>query len=191
MDYPRYRTEQAAAAAGIPTETLSTWLKRPNLSMVAHDDPAPDVLAPGRGRGRLFTRRSVIRIAIMARLTRIGLSVDAAHSAAMRFSDVGTGSAAYEGEQLTVQRGPGDLFPSGGTVMRIDFPEDDALRVAITRLADALSAGPSFWRQVADVTKDMAEETQRQLGAPLEFSASLVINLDQLVRATDAALAET
>ncbi len=109
MDYPRFTTEQAATVAGVPINTVSTWLKRGVISTYpGGSDVPPDVISPGTGRGRLFTRRSVLHITMVARLTRAGLPVDLASMCAMKFLDVGQ----Y-----------GECFAEGGTALVVQIKQ--------------------------------------------------------------------
>lgn len=124
MDYPRFTTEQAATVAGVSVNTLSTWLKRGLISSYpSGSDVPPDTIAPGTGRGRLFTRRSMRHIAMVARLSRAGISIEQASMCAMKFLDTGD----FDGDRL-----PGQFYNSlVGTALVVRFQQSAVPSISI------------------------------------------------------------
>ena len=134
MDYPRFPTEVAATVAGVPLNTVNTWLKRGHISTYPRgNDLPPDLLFPGQGRKRLFTRRSIMHIALIARLARTGLPVDLASAAAMQFLDQGSGDL----------RALGEFFVEGGTALVIQFRQVGPKVTVTTRDQAAKSFFPA------------------------------------------------
>ena len=124
MDYPRFTTEQAATVASVPVNTLSTWLKRGLISAYpSGSDVPPDTISPGTGRGRLFTRRSVLHIAMVSRLARAGIPIDQASQCAMQFLDVG---------DFERGRAPAGFYdPLVGTALLVQFAQASIPSIAI------------------------------------------------------------
>ena len=138
MDYPRFSTDQAARAAGLTPSALANWIKRLGNSMIRpdSDDEAPDRVFLGTGRARLFKRKTVMRIAIMAQVARMGLPLEFAHHCATTFIDVGSGGAAYGSEPVEIDRAPGGFFQDGGTALLIKYKPDGETVAEIVRMRD-------------------------------------------------------
>ncbi len=71
-DFRKYGPDEAAAAAGIGRATLHSWMARKALG------PA----APGRGKARAFSYTEVVRLAVVVRLVRLGVTIGYAAPAA-------------------------------------------------------------------------------------------------------------
>jgi hypothetical protein len=67
-DTPRFLLGDAAAASGVTPNVLKAWLAREIVDLDRHD-----LEASGKGSSRLFTLRTVLGIAVMAELVRLGL----------------------------------------------------------------------------------------------------------------------
>jgi hypothetical protein len=67
-DTPRFLLGDAAAASGIKPNVLKAWLAREIMDLGRHD-----LEASGKGSSRLMTLRTVLGIAVMAELVRLGL----------------------------------------------------------------------------------------------------------------------
>ena len=162
MDYPRYGTEDLSRAAGVPKATVSSWIGRLGSSMIEPDDDAPDRVFGGTGRARMFKWKTVIRIAIMARLARVGVSIELAHLAAMTFVDVGEGGAGYGQEPIAMSRLPGEFFPNReGTYLRIDFLDEAEPRVQVVRERDTSTQNTSAVVLIVDLERLVTATDQR------------------------------
>ncbi|SNB65455.1 MerR HTH family regulatory protein [Rhodoblastus acidophilus] len=141
-DSPEFSTAEVAGAAGLPVETLRTWIKRGDIALV-HD--TPDRFTPGTGGRRLFTFRRSLNICLAAELVRNSISVKEASKIALEFTDMGGNAGGYrEGElvdELKNVRLPGDLFPDDTTILVVRFPSDGGEPDAkVERLKDAKDA---------------------------------------------------
>jgi hypothetical protein len=100
----RWHAAQVIKATDIPVDIFRRWLDRRVIVLDGTDiDPG------GSGRPRMFGARSVYRVAIVHRLTRAGLNPPAALSLANIFCDTSQ-----------TARPPGQLFPSGRTILVAD-----------------------------------------------------------------------
>jgi hypothetical protein len=82
LDTPTFLLSDVAAAAEVNTNVLKAWLDREVVPLGANDRPAL-----GRGSGRVFTLRRVFSIAIMAELTRMGITPSRASALAFMVTD--------------------------------------------------------------------------------------------------------
>ena len=126
-ELPFYELADAADAAGIPAERLSAWVLRGNIS--------PAQRASGSGGRHKFSRDNVITIAIAARLWDFGLDPSDAF-----------GLAAAWTEDTNQNRAPGELFPTGRTLLVADGDR-------LPRIVNADAAPPVHDR--ATVTIDL------------------------------------
>jgi hypothetical protein len=67
-DTPKFLLGDAAAASGVKPNVLKAWLARGIVDLDRHD-----LEASGKGSSRLLTLRTVLGIAVMAELVRLGL----------------------------------------------------------------------------------------------------------------------
>ncbi|WP_141563197.1 MerR family transcriptional regulator [Teichococcus rhizosphaerae] len=157
-------------AVGIDMATLKNWIKRGVILMSDQDrerygieGPSQERLATGSGRSHLFTLRRVIQTALVAELTRLGVPPGKAGMLALKFTDVGKGGAAYEGEPLTIKRFPGQLFQAGLTVLVAYSDKDTGTVINVdheTPFFEVLASG----------------------------SAAIIVNVNEVCRRTCAAL---
>ena len=161
MDYPRFSTADVADAAGVPAETLRTWIKRGDITLVTSE---PDQFTPGTGRNRLFTFKRTLSVVLTAELLRLGLAVKTASTLATRFTDTGE-AVGYWGDEepdLSKTRRPGELFKDDQTIFVVRFPyNDDAPEANVERLKEATKS--PFW-----------------VGSR-KFRSALFVNLDHMV----------
>jgi hypothetical protein len=99
-----YALADAARAARTNTRTL-----RRRIDIGTFKLRGGDIKANGSGTYCGLTRPRVLQVAITQHLTAIGMSPSAAADAASQFSDCGD-----------AERGPGDVFPYGKTLLIID-----------------------------------------------------------------------
>jgi DNA-binding transcriptional MerR regulator len=89
FDFPRFTMTQAAGAAGMSLQTLSTWVRRGHVPYVEDKEgDMPEMASNSSGRGAMFNRRAVLRLSIMAHLTEIGMSLDVAREVAIRYAEL-------------------------------------------------------------------------------------------------------
>jgi hypothetical protein len=142
-DVPRFPRSIAAKASGMSVDTLATWMKRDMLPFIP-DNGTAEIVDYGAGVGRLFTRRGIIRLAIVAKLARRGIPFDVAKRAAMTFADKGNGIAFYAGETDPKSRDSirpaGHLFENGGTVLLIEFSQGEQVFISVMRRDQAETA---------------------------------------------------
>jgi DNA-binding transcriptional MerR regulator len=97
--FSMFRLCDAARVAGIEARQLSNWLDRRLI----------DIPALGSGSYRNFSRDDVVRVALTAELTRLGVQVSEAAKAAATFCD---DAGAY--------RDASELFADGKTILLVD-----------------------------------------------------------------------
>ncbi|MCW2273317.1 hypothetical protein GJ654_04295 [Rhodoblastus acidophilus] len=141
LDIPKFSTADVANAAGIPVETLRTWVKRGDLALI---HGTPDRFSPGVGRTRQFTLRRALNVVLTAELVRNNLSVKEASQAALNFTDIGEGVYDPSEDALTDEsvpaRDPGELFRDGETVLVVRFPKGGGrIEASVERLEDAVT----------------------------------------------------
>ena len=102
-----FKLSQAAAAAGIPAPTLSSWIDRGFIPMPKN----------GTGNHHEFSLRDVDRIGIVAELARLGLPISEAAKAASAFSD-----------ERSAKRPKGQLHRDGKTLLIIDADGTSVVR---------------------------------------------------------------
>ena len=92
IDTPRYQLAIAAFASGVENpEILRQWIARAAKDKSISVDLGQGKVSGGRpGRVNLYSLRSIYRFAIVARLTRLGMSVSVATVAALKFADMGS-----------------------------------------------------------------------------------------------------
>lgn len=138
------KLSHAAEAANIPSRTLSDWLARKLV----------DIPASGTGSHRIFDRSDVVRIAIVAELVRLGVSVSESAKAASAFADRGdngrvAGELFSEGRTVLVhdEHGTSVLCDRGegfGVALHFAFGVANTLvdcNAVVARVDDALSSG--------------------------------------------------
>jgi hypothetical protein len=113
LDEPLYRLGQVAAAAGIPSTTLKSWLYR---SVLNHE--GGDERGKGAGHYARFTLRTALRAALTAEQVQWGVHPHLAAQNARKFTDMGHDrsewiDALVDGERPW--REPGQCYPSGLT----------------------------------------------------------------------------
>lgn len=144
LDMPRFTTAAVAHAAGIPLDTLGTWLKRGQIAA------APSGIAegrhPGTGRSRLWSARRALHVVLTARLAPT-LDVREASAAALHFTDFGSVADDFPGFGPDIPaRQPGELIPGASrTVFRLTLPRGGAAAVPsvepLDEVKDSLFAG--------------------------------------------------
>lgn len=118
LDAPQLFLGEAGEAADVKPASLKSWMHRGVILMRENDrDDARG------GTRRLFTIRRVYQIALTARFAELGLSLEDAGAAALRFTDIssedrdGGMAAHWSGEELQNVRHPGELFLGGETYL--------------------------------------------------------------------------
>lgn len=107
-----FKLSEVANATGVDPRTLTNWLDRRIVEVPAY----------GSGSQRRFSRDDVVRVALIAELTRLGVSVsEAAHAAATYSDDAGS------------DRDASELFPSGRTLLIIDADGARVINVDVPR----------------------------------------------------------
>lgn len=107
-----FKLSEVASAAGVEVRTLTGWLDRRIV----------DVPAFGSGNNRRFSRDDAIRVALIADLTKVGVSISEAAKAAASFCDEAGGD-----------RDAGELYPAGRTVLIVDADSARCVNVEATR----------------------------------------------------------
>ncbi len=105
---PKYTIGEIAPAADGSADTIRQWVKRGIITVGMGRGRIKDKKAELNGLAHRFTGATAIMIAIMLKLTRLGVSPDLAMQAARAF--------AHEGDS---ERDPGHLFPAGETMLAI------------------------------------------------------------------------
>lgn len=106
---PKFTIGQAAAITGISANTIRTRLRREHLTLGNDDKRSEGTTLP-----RLVSGATIVAIAIMDHLVRLGLSAETAGKAANGFAHVG------DRDPLTgEEREPGELWSDGLSVMVI------------------------------------------------------------------------
>lgn len=149
-DEQTYGPAEVCEAAGVPRATFHSWLAR-------HYLPLPPSL--GAGRERRFSIRDAVRVAIVAELNRVGVSVGVAARAAGLIFEPFTKDERRIG--LLLVKSPaaqGDEGLHGPAVMKLAFKSLDEVMFHVA-LRHAASS-PSF--TFLDVT-DIAERTLQAL----------------------------
>jgi hypothetical protein len=108
-DLPQFFSADLCTAAKIDTATLKNWISREPYALRLSDG---DRRAIGTGRQHLFTYRTVMQAAICAEFVVLGLSPRRAGAFAELFMNLGEG-----GQGNAKRRAPGELFPTGSTVL--------------------------------------------------------------------------
>lgn len=126
---PRWRLADVLRATGLSPHRLARWLDRGVIQLRPYDGESD-----GSGAPRMFSLRRVLHIAIVAELTRLGISAARASRAALAFTDErGPGREAcrlfgecpmFAGEPTWLV-----LTPAGDHVVT---PGDEALRRLFT-----------------------------------------------------------
>jgi hypothetical protein len=106
MDEPKYKIGKVAQVSGIPVATLKNW-ERKERQLIKRED------------GEQFTFRRAFQVVLTAALVRMGQRLEVAANAAFQFTDIGNGALAG----LNSDRGPGEMFDEGWTVLCI-YPGD-------------------------------------------------------------------
>lgn len=147
-DAPQFFSGDACKAAGIDGATLKNWIVRdPPVILTTDEDraafaaayaqdehaigpegPSHERMATGSGRSHLFTWRRVMQIALTAELVRLGLPPRKAGIVAAGFTDVGDGAGQWGDGPVKFDRLPGEMYPSGLTVL-VTSPDTDTGRV--------------------------------------------------------------
>lgn len=141
---------EVAAAAGVPRATFHSWLARQYF-------PLPP--SPGAGRERRFSVTDAVRVAIVAKLIRLGVSISVAANAAKRFQAPFRKEERRQALVLTESpAGAGDQALHGPAVSEVSFDTFSQIGFHIAMQVPAGSTG--FY--VVDVT-DIAERTIRLL----------------------------
>jgi hypothetical protein len=96
-----YQTSEAARAANMPQRKLRQLIDR-QIAPLRGNDVKPN----GSGNYCRLSRNRVIQVAIIGRLTNVGVGVSKAAEAALQFSDVGDWV-----------RPPSEVFPIGKTLL--------------------------------------------------------------------------
>lgn len=107
-----YKLSEVARATDISARTLTDWLSRKLVDVPAH----------GSGTHRRFSKDDTTRIALIADLTKVGVSVSDAAKAAASFCD-----------EAGADRDASELFPSGKTVLLIDADGARCINVDASR----------------------------------------------------------
>lgn len=145
----RYSVGDVAEAAGIPVETLKTWLARGVL--IGGGDPAGQIERGGKaGVHRRFTFATVMEVAVAAALMRgDAMGRDAAFKVAAPFAYSSVDACPYEG--CTRQRA--FPFPAnhGATFIRVRFG-GDGLRT------DRIASGRNGWVLKAAVMESLRSD---------------------------------
>jgi DNA-binding transcriptional MerR regulator len=108
-----HKLATVSRAVGVPAPTLASWIDRGLVDLG---------LPPGTGRPRTFTRDDIIRVALVAELVRLGVSVSEAAKAAATFSD-----------DAGADRDAAELFPNGRTVLIVDADGARVINVEVPR----------------------------------------------------------
>ena len=117
LDTPRWLSADLCAAAGIDLTTFKNWSRsEPPVVMMGERDRA----AGGSGHRHLFTLRRVLQVAITAEFVEQGLPPRLAGMAAFACTDTADGPL----PGLIPERQPGDLFPTGWTVVLLHRRRD-------------------------------------------------------------------
>lgn len=103
---PAFTVGQIAKAAGVPANTVRTWIERGALWIPPSDRPA-------NGLPRLHSLRTAWRLAAMAALTRLGVPPAVAGQAAQSWTETDTGDPRVG----ALPRDPAALWAHGYTVL--------------------------------------------------------------------------
>jgi hypothetical protein len=122
---PNYRTRaytltQIAKLVDVPIATVRTWMKRRHIwfedSEMMHIGSA--------GVPHMVGWPSVMRVALMARLTAYGIAPERAWQATIAFTEIGEVGLSLGGEDAQELREPGATFKTGRTVLVLYLDED-------------------------------------------------------------------
>ena len=108
-DLPQFFSADLCAAAKIDAPTLKNWISREPYVIRLSDE---DRRAIGTGRPHLFTYRTVLLAAICAEIVVLGVPPRRAAAFAELFMNFG-----YESSHSPKHRHPGELFPTGSTIL--------------------------------------------------------------------------
>lgn len=103
----------AAKIAGVEPNTVRTWLQRGHVKLFGFDAK----LATELGLPHMITYRGTLRLAIAAKLVEVGVHPKDAWDASMHFVDMGESGAQWDNRPPRIERHPGELYPSGWTVL--------------------------------------------------------------------------
>lgn len=112
---PLFTMATVAAAAGVAPPTIRAWFQREHVTLNEADTKAHTNGAPNR-----FTLRSVLMLAVMAELVRLGTSPGAAAEAAQHWLHHGVLEGQYG---APARREGGGLFPKPFTTFLTIGPE--------------------------------------------------------------------
>jgi hypothetical protein len=103
---PIYTVAQAAHATGVAVNTIRSWYQRGHFRIgMPEGFETPDVSPQNIGLARYITLRTVFAIGIVGELVKLGVDLERAASAAMRFAHTGDRS-----DESQYQRLPGELW---------------------------------------------------------------------------------
>lgn len=123
LDVPRFSARDALAVGPKSYATLRSWNDTEAFLMRESDRRSL-----GTGRPHLFTLRRILQIALIAEMVKFGLSPRRAGIFAAGFTDVGDAEAGWEGEPDQLNRLPGQLYPTGDTLL-IVYPDEDEAEI--------------------------------------------------------------
>jgi DNA-binding transcriptional MerR regulator len=145
-----YKLSQVASVAGIGAPTLGAWLDRKLIN----------IPASGTGNHRSFSRDDIVRVALVAELTRLGIAVGEAAKAAATFCDDAHGD-----------RDASELFKSGKTFLFVDA--DGARVVNIDASSEQFEAAmASVYAEARTAIVLNVNEVARRVDAALASGSS-------------------
>jgi hypothetical protein len=158
----RFTSAEVCAAANITPATLKNWVsRRPAAVLLTKEDQ----VASAKGSPIRYSFNRVMQIAITAELVRMGWQPRPAAMLAVQFSDLGFGPL---GDQPG--RDPGELFPTGRTVLIADtVPADDCPGGKCIRVDDSTPLCSVLYAHPAAVVVDVSRiwmTVRVQLGLP-------------------------
>jgi hypothetical protein len=119
MTYPmheaRFQIGDISTVAGVPGNTIRSWLQRGHL--VARDE---DRAAEANGKPAFFSGLTALQAAIMGALTNLGLHVTAASRAAVTFTHFGEGAGGFSSDpDVNNVRDPGAYFDNADETLLV------------------------------------------------------------------------
>ncbi|MGV2981194.1 hypothetical protein ACERNI_13445 [Camelimonas sp. ID_303_24] len=114
--HPQFNPAQARAASRIDSKTLHNWNDR-------FDGVLPRIFRDDADRP-VYSFADIMRLAIMAELTRLGHTPARAAAAAVQFTERGAFGASRDPDEVVVIRDTGMLFESGATALALFAPTE-------------------------------------------------------------------
>ncbi len=158
--------------------TLKNWQdpdrskdKRPVVPMTKHDRAAA-----GHGRPALSTFRRIQHIAITAALTEMDIPAARASMLAMGFTDIGNGPGGWvgSGEELKIERLPGELFPgSGVATLLVAYPGEETssiVKVTAKTTLFSLARSSKFFGATFLMINQVDQKVRTALGLSLDWA---------------------